>query len=159
VTPPRTEDEITLSCFSAERCAAAPCARSDWRRLSEVTLRASFFESDATSDWQPIDAAIVLPDSFFEPPTAGEPDDRASSIQIARDRRSVLVNKDLDGQRWAIARSLDDGSVSGSVFDPGDGSADVLWCTPAAAQTPGTKALSCFLAASTPQSPEAGPPS
>lgn len=159
VTPRGNAGEITLSCFGAERCAAAPCPRSDWRRLSEVRLPSSFFTPDGPTEWRPLESPVVLPDAFFAPPSAGEPDERASSIQIARDRASVLVGKDLGGERWVIRRSLDDGSVSGNVFDPRDGSADILWCTPAAPQpTPGAQTLSCFVAGDDPQELHRVPP-
>ena len=53
---------------------------------------------------------------------------RTSPTTVTPDRSEVLVNKDLSGERWAIARDLSDGSVTGNVFVPGRDEANFVFC-------------------------------
>ena len=53
---------------------------------------------------------------------------RASGIQITPDEQGVLVNKDVQDQRWTITRNLDDLTVTGNVFSPGGGDPLFLFC-------------------------------
>jgi len=39
-----------------------------------------------------------------------------SGVQWTRDRDATLVNKDVEGERWAITYRLADGRVTGNVF-------------------------------------------
>ena len=53
---------------------------------------------------------------------------RASGIQVTPDEQGVLVNKDVDAQRWTITRNLDDLTVTGNVFSPDGGAPLFLFC-------------------------------
>lgn len=67
---------------------------------------------------------------------------RQSGLQITPNGKRVLISKDLGGQRWAITRNLDDGTVTGNVYDTAGGDPTFLFCT----QTSSTVeevALSC----------------
>src|SRR5262245_37729660 len=52
-----------------------------------------------------------------------------SPLQVTPDRRSVLVSKDVGGERWAVKRKRADGTVSGNVFFPAGGDPLFVWCT------------------------------
>ena len=69
--------------------------------------------------------------------------DRQSGVQITPDVHRVLISKDVAGQRWAITRNLNDGTVTGNVYLPEGGDPTFLFCS----QTSGTVesvALSCY---------------
>jgi hypothetical protein len=53
---------------------------------------------------------------------------RGSGIQVTPDEERVLINKDVEAQRWAITRNLDDLTVTGNVFFPGGGDPLFLFC-------------------------------
>jgi len=53
---------------------------------------------------------------------------RASGIQITPNQKGVLVNKDVQDQRWTITRNLNDSTVTGNVFMPGGGDPLFLSC-------------------------------
>jgi len=60
---------------------------------------------------------------------AGTAGARDSGVQITPDGRQVLVNKDVGGERWAIARDLDDGTVTGKVFRGPGADPLYVWCS------------------------------
>src|SRR5262249_44899519 len=73
-------------------------------------------------------AAIALAASLGAPGVARAVE-RQSGLQLTPDQSSILVSKDLAGERWAITRSAADGSVCGNVY-PADGSApQFVWCS------------------------------
>jgi hypothetical protein len=53
---------------------------------------------------------------------------RGSGIQVTPDGKRVLINKDVDDERWAITRNLDDLTVTGNVFFPEGGDPLFLFC-------------------------------
>ncbi len=52
-----------------------------------------------------------------------------SGVQVTRDGKRTLVNKDLSGERWAITCE-EDGTITGNVFRPDGGPAAFVWCEP-----------------------------
>jgi hypothetical protein len=54
-------------------------------------------------------------------------------IQNTPDGRRILVNKDVGTERWAISKNLDDGTVTGNVFQSGGGAPSFIFCEPLAA--------------------------
>jgi hypothetical protein len=42
-------------------------------------------------------------------------EERGSGIQVTPEGEQVLVNKDVDAQRWTITRNVDDLSVTGNA--------------------------------------------
>lgn len=53
--------------------------------------------------------------------------ERASGVQLTPDGRQVLVNKDVGDERWAIARSAADDTVTGNVYRE-EGDPLYVWC-------------------------------
>lgn len=51
-------------------------------------------------------------------------------VQQAPDGRSWLVGKDVGGERWAISRDVEDGTVVGNVFRSDGSPPQFLWCWP-----------------------------
>ena len=51
-----------------------------------------------------------------------------SPSTVTPDRATVLVNKDLAGQRWSIARNVANGTVTGNVFSPGSSAPQFVYC-------------------------------
>jgi hypothetical protein len=68
---------------------------------------------------------------------------RQSGLQITPNGRRVLISKDLGGQRWAITRNLNDGTVTGNVYDTGGGDPTFLFCAQSSA-TVEEVVLSCY---------------
>lgn len=80
-------------------------------------------------------------------PRAARAQGAESGVQITPDGQRTLVSKDVGGQRWAITRDLQDGTVTGNVFEPGGGPASFVWCAPPAGPAPAPGAdvtLSCY---------------
>ncbi len=69
--------------------------------------------------------------------------DRQSGLQITPNGKRILISKDVGGQRWAITRNLNDGSVTGNVYDTGGGDPTFLFCSQSSA-TVEEVALSCY---------------
>lgn len=65
--------------------------------------------------------------SVFVAFTFARAEPRDSGIQVTPDGQQVLVNKDVGDERWAIARNLDDDTVTGNVYRE-DGEALYVWC-------------------------------
>ncbi len=65
---------------------------------------------------------------------------RQSAITITPDSALTLIQKDVGGDRWAIARNRETGAVSGNVFSPGG--AQFVHCLPVSTQG-GDASLSC----------------
>ena len=53
-----------------------------------------------------------------------------SALQIAPDSKRTLVSKDVGGERWAITKNADDGTVSGNVFTSDGAEPKFVWCEP-----------------------------
>ena len=51
-----------------------------------------------------------------------------SGVQTSPDGKQVLVSKDVAGERWAIAYSTAERTVTGNVFSPGGGAPQFVWC-------------------------------
>ncbi len=64
---------------------------------------------------------------LFAALAAGSADARDSGLQTTPDGTQVLINKDVGGERWAIARSLEDDTVTGNVYR-GDDPPRYVWC-------------------------------
>jgi outer membrane protein assembly factor BamB len=105
---PQTGSEsgnLTFSCSGADRCESAPCPDSDWSTIGDVTLPESFFLPDT--------GGAARAKSTGAGRTAA--DAAGSGLQITPGDTSTLVNKDLEGERWSIAR-FPDGVVTGIVY-------------------------------------------
>lgn len=66
----RTDTEMTLSCFGADPCVAAPCDVDEWEFIADVPLPISFFEpptSQPTST--PTPGSTPTPDVTSSPAT------------------------------------------------------------------------------------------
>ena len=111
-------DPVSLDCYGSQSCQAAPCTGGDWVSLGVVQLPASFFLPRAS--------AAQL---FARKPTVARAaeQERASGVQVALDGRRLLINKDVNGQRWSITLNLDDRTVTGNVFAT-DSGPTFLWC-------------------------------
>ncbi len=51
-------------------------------------------------------------------------------IVRSADGRQILVNKDVNGQRWAISKNLDTGTLTGNVFSAGGSAPSFVFCEP-----------------------------
>src|SRR5262249_43138934 len=77
-----------------------------------------------------IGIALVLGAAAWAGASAGAPDAevRESGLQITPDQHRVLINKDVEDQRWSITRNLDDLTVTGNVFFPEGRDPRFLFC-------------------------------
>lgn len=138
--------DLALSCFSAPRCETPLCSARDWVFVSDVVLPRSFFDPGDPRVWDSIGEPITLPRSFFDPPSS--PDEaRESGVRPTLDGGRVLVNKDVDDDRWAITWNLREATVTGNVFSGRGGEPDFLWCEELdpPADGPDDLVLSCFI--------------
>ncbi len=69
----------------------------------------------------------------------------SSSVQYTRDGVATLVQKDLNGERWAITYTIETGHVTGNVLRD-NGSATFLDCDRTEARNDGTGVFSCYSA-------------
>jgi Right handed beta helix region len=51
-----------------------------------------------------------------------------TGVQITRDERAILINKDVGDQRWAITYDPDSRTATGNVFFPSGGDPAFVWC-------------------------------
>jgi outer membrane protein assembly factor BamB len=109
---------LELACSGADRCTSAPCTASEWSSLGDVTLPESFFEPDIA----PQAAARVAAAGSISADGAG------SGMQQTPAGATTLVNKDLDGERWAIARFADE-VVTGIVYRGESAEPSFVYCT------------------------------
>lgn len=146
ISPDSAGDDVTLSCFSAARCIAAPCSARDWEFVADVVLLAAFFAPDDPVVWDSLGETILLPHSFFEPPESADAA-RSSGVRPTLDGARVLVNKDVGSDRWAITRNLREGTVTGNVFSGAGGDPEFIWCgeIDPPADVSDQIALSCFI--------------
>lgn len=54
--------------------------------------------------------------------------ERQSGLQVTPDGDSVLISKDVNGERWTIVRDEDDDTVTGNVFPSDGGPPTFIWC-------------------------------
>jgi outer membrane protein assembly factor BamB len=111
------DGNIELTCSGASRCEVAPCTASQWSTIGDVTLPESFFLPDS-------DVGGVVRVKSAGRATQTTP---GSGLQITPDQSSTLVNKDLEGERWAIARFAD-GVVTGIVFRGENAEPSFVYC-------------------------------
>ncbi len=52
----------------------------------------------------------------------------SSGVQQTLDGKRTLVSKDVGGERWAITRNPEDGTVTGNVFRTDGGEPQFVWC-------------------------------
>lgn len=83
----------------------------------------------------PLAAALIL--------VASSALGQSSPTTITPDRATVLVSKDINGERWAITRDLSNGSVTGNVFVPGSPDPQFVYCTQTG-QGAGGIVFNCF---------------
>ncbi|MBI3769195.1 MAG: hypothetical protein HY271_12010 [Deltaproteobacteria bacterium] len=74
---------------------------------------------------------------------------RDSGIQFSPDGKRVFVSKDVGAERWAITLNVDDGTVSGNVYQPNGGPAAFVFCNPGS----GPNLYTCFGADACPAAP------
>jgi subtilisin family serine protease len=112
--------ELFYECAGAGTCGSLACPAGQWTAIAEVTLPGSFFLPPASGD-APTGTALRV-----EPIAQDTP----SGLQITPDSRHTLVSKDVGGDRWAITRNADDGTVTGNVFPTDGGEPSFVWCEP-----------------------------
>jgi subtilisin len=116
---------IDYRCSGADACADASCPPSTWVSLGDVALTGAFFEpvpSGASSHAR----AETETSSAAGPAGLGT---ASAGVQLTPDAiRRPLVSKDIAGERWAITRNPDDGSVTGNVFRTDGGDPAFVWC-------------------------------
>lgn len=117
-----SDDEVVLDCSGANRCTRNPCSPFDWGEIGSVTLPQSFFEPDGGT----AGAAGVLKVSAAAGAAGVEPP--GSGLQVTPDGASTLVSKDLEGERWSIARFADDQTVTGIVYRGTGAEPTFVWC-------------------------------
>ncbi|HEY8516547.1 MAG TPA: PQQ-binding-like beta-propeller repeat protein [Candidatus Binatia bacterium] len=105
-----SDGELSFACSGAERCTASPCTPDQWTEIGQVTLPESFFEPEEGGDEGEASGALAL-----RAVAAPQQEQPGSGVQITPDGDSTLVNKDLEDERWSIAR-FDDGVVTGIVY-------------------------------------------
>lgn len=106
--------QILFACQAAGNCTSPSCPAGQWAFASNVTLPGSFFLPPSSSNGSsPIGTTVP---------------DVASALQITPDSQQTLVSKDVGGERWAIARNADDGSVTGNVYAPDGREPQFVWC-------------------------------
>ena len=116
-SPAVTDNEF--SCAVAPACEATPCGFGD-AFITDVTLPADFFQV-------PTDA----PDDEEDPSGEGEPCPTTTrALQISDDGARIFVNKDVDGQRYAIAQFTADRTITGNVFVGPDVPPKFIICDP-----------------------------
>ena len=135
------DGNVTFACSGADRCESAPCRESDWSVIGDVTLPESFFLPE-TGDAAGVRSAA---------PRHTDTDGAGSGLQVTPGKSSTLVNKDLAGERWAIARFAD-GVVTGIVYRGEAAEPSFVWC-----EETGTTATDVKLACSGADSCKAGP--
>ena len=114
--------ELFYECAGAGTCGSLACPAGQWTAIAEVTLPGSFFLPPESGESPSGSAMRVEPVS----------QDTPSGLQVTPDSQHVIVSKDVAGERWAITRNADDGTVTGNVF-PTDGSEpSFVWCEPIA---------------------------
>ncbi|HZR85120.1 MAG TPA: S8 family serine peptidase [Candidatus Binatia bacterium] len=121
-------EQISFSCSVAGNCNSAACPVGQWSFASNVTLPGSFFlppAAGAASVAGGSAGASVASDGA----TAVALADVESALQISPDSAETLVSKDVNGERWAITRNADDGTVTGNVYAPGGGDPKFVWCS------------------------------
>lgn len=111
------EDDAAFDCFGADACPYGSCGDAHWSFIAEVALPVAFFEPPEASTTTASLGRV-----------AGGVADRESGAQITPDAKRTLVSKDVGGERWAIARNHDDGTVTGNVFKPGGSEPQFVWC-------------------------------
>jgi subtilisin family serine protease len=96
-------------------------------------------ESDNTVTGNVFTSADVPPQFVFCSPGAGGGLDCSGTTACSFGNRGVvqtpdgertLVNKDVGGERWAIARNETLGTITGNVFTPGVAQPQFVFCTP-----------------------------
>jgi hypothetical protein len=122
-------DDLKLRCSGANSCSATSCPA--FAVIADVTLPLSFFTPPV--DTPSVAAAIISAVEGARRDTAVVAGGlgggaRSSGIQITPDNEQVLINKDVQDQRWSIARNLNDFTVTGNVFLPGGGDPLFLFC-------------------------------
>lgn len=74
-----------------------------------------------------INSVLLVVASVVGAVTFAGTEPRDSGIQVTPNGQRVLVNKDVGEERWAIARNLDDDSVTGNVYRE-EGEPLYVWC-------------------------------
>jgi len=133
---------VELACSGADRCTGAPCTAGEWSTLGDVTLPETFFQPDTG----PAAALATGLDG-----AAGGFGGSGSGMQLTPDGKSTLVNKDLEGERWAITR-FDDEVVTGIVYRGDAAQPSFVWC-----EQTGSSGLNLDLTCSGADSCKAGP--
>jgi hypothetical protein len=146
----QSPSDILFSCLGADRCTAAPCEPSAWTFVAQPTLPRSFFDPPVGAGAARGSTTAAAGDG----PIAGVLA-RESGLQITPDGARTLISKDVGGERWAITRNLNDGTVTGNVYLPDGGDPSFLFCSQSSATVESVD-LSCFSAGSCLASPCGG---
>ncbi|MBM4268989.1 MAG: hypothetical protein FJ144_20670 [Deltaproteobacteria bacterium] len=114
--PDPYEVQIDFACSGADPCPGPSCTPDQWSFIDDVTIGGFFFQPPRPGSTN----ETVAPPSGIVP-------DAPSGLQVTPDGARTLVSKDVNGERWAITRNEDDGSVTGNVIRPEQDPA-FLWC-------------------------------
>ena len=114
--------QIRYSCSGAGTCSSLACPAGQWSEIGDVTLPGSFFLPPASASRAGIASAQQDVEQVAQDSPAG--------LQITPDGKRTLVSKDVNGERWAITRNSEDGTVTGNVFTNDGGDPKFVWCEP-----------------------------
>ena len=91
-----------------------------------LTGAAARFAYSSTNPGEGFIAACIaaIPSGAIADPVSGT----NTGVQVTPDRSHVLVSKDVGTERWAIAGSSVDDSISGNVFRTDGGAPAFVWC-------------------------------
>ncbi len=137
------DGDVTFACSGAGRCESAPCRADEWSVIGPVTLPDSFFEPESGGA-----SGVAARAASAATPAHDEP---GSGLQVTPDDGSTLVNKDLEGERWSIARFAD-GVVTGIVYRGENAAPTFVYC-----EQTGTSGENIELDCSAADSCKAGP--
>jgi hypothetical protein len=72
--------------------------------------------------------AILLAAALASPRAAAA---QGRGIQTTPDGKLMLLNKDINGERWSISLNLRDGTAIGNIFPSNGGAPSFVWCSAA----------------------------
>lgn len=98
------------------------------RNVVDGSATGNVFTSAADPQFVYCRPAVASPtlECFGATPCANE----GKGIIRSVDGKRILVNKDVNGERWAISKNLDSGTLTGNVFVAGSSTPSFVFCEP-----------------------------